>query len=368
MLVSKNTEIITKIKFSFEFDDKMNKDMYLKTNDIALIKFFHGDEVITCQGKVTDILVTEIERNSKFSNIDVTYTDAVITFDCSKFYDGQVYKILSRSIIDLTIVRSDPELKGEPGDTQDLTEIFNRLDALEKSIVNKVEDTDFSDYKSNVESTYLDKTTASNTYLDKTTAETTYLDKESAKNTYLDKTTATETYLDKTSAENVYLDKTTASNTYLDKTTAETTYLDKTTAESTYTKKTDITDMATNTSVAETYATKTEISDTYAKKTDISDMATKTEVSGTYAKKTDITDMATNTSVSETYATKTDVDNTYAKKTDISDMATKTEVSGTYLDKVSAESTYSAKTETQAIEVRLTTAEEEIEKLKTPTV
>lgn len=131
MIISKNTNIVSKIKFSFEFDDATKKDIYLKSGDIVLIKFLHENDVITQEGKVTDIEITDVTQSTAYSNINQTYEDAIITLDCSKFYDQNTYKIFARNILDFTVIRTDAELKGEPGETQDLTEILNRLAALE---------------------------------------------------------------------------------------------------------------------------------------------------------------------------------------------------------------------------------------------
>lgn len=135
MLLSRNIEIISKIKFSFEFDDNIDKEIYLKTNDIAIIKFYSGNDIVTAQGKVIDILITNIEKQADFANITEEYKDAIIIFDCSKFYDGKLYKIFSRSIIDITIVETTPDLKGEPGESADLTEIYNKLDDINISLM-----------------------------------------------------------------------------------------------------------------------------------------------------------------------------------------------------------------------------------------
>ena len=173
MLLSKNTEIITKIKFTFEFDDTMKKELYLKTGDIALMKFYYGNDILTCEGKVTDILLTNIERKAQYTNITEEYKDALITFDCSKFYDGKVYKILSRNIIDLTIVQTNAELKGEPGDTQDLSEIISRLENLE---TNSITSAILDKLKTFIENTYVKKTDIDD-MLTKTEAVSTYATK-----------------------------------------------------------------------------------------------------------------------------------------------------------------------------------------------
>lgn len=117
MLISKYTEIITKLKLVFEFDDKMNKEVNIKTNDVALLKFYYrNNELKTAQGRIKNIIATTEEKLYAFANLKEQYRDMIIEFDCSDYYNQEVYQIHLSKIIDATIITSDPELKGEKGD------------------------------------------------------------------------------------------------------------------------------------------------------------------------------------------------------------------------------------------------------------